>query len=59
MRILNLIIEIITSPFALLLRSNGISFNTNKWCKPVIILIIALAIVVVLVLFFYRDFIFK
>lgn len=59
MRFLNLIIEIITAPFTLLLKSNGISVNTNRWCKPLIILFIALLILAVLILYFYRGYLFN
>lgn len=58
MKILNFIIELITSPFTLLIRSN-VSNSSSKWCKPLIIVFISAAIVVLLILFFYRSFIFK
>ncbi|MBE6137972.1 MAG: hypothetical protein E7176_06205 [Erysipelotrichaceae bacterium] len=59
MKILNLIIEIVTSPFSFLFHSNIPLQNSNKLLKPVIIFGIAFAITIVLALFFYRSYIFK
>ncbi len=59
MKILNFIVELITSPFTLLIRSNVSNSSSVKWCKPLIIVLIATAIVALLILFFYRSYIFK
>ena len=55
LKIINTIIEIITAPFTMLVKSNGISVDTNKLIKPIIILVISLVIVGLLVLFFYWN----
>lgn len=59
MRIVNLIVEILTSPFSFIMKANMSPSASNKWGKPLIILFIALCIVVILILYFYRDYIFK
>lgn len=58
MKIINIVIEIITAPFALLLR-----LSSNKKIIFIVgqtgfVLAISLLIVVLIVLFYYRDFIF-
>lgn len=58
MHILNLIIEILTSPFSFILKANMSSPTTNKWGKPLIIFFIAACIVVILILYFYKYYIF-
>ena len=58
-KILLLILEIITAPFNALIKSNGLSVDSNRWTKPLIIFGIALVVVVVMVLFNYRTYIFK
>ena len=58
MKILNLIIEIITSPFSFIFHTNIPGFNPNKVCKPIIIFGIALALTIALALLFYRTYIF-
>ena len=58
MKILNFIVEILTSPFTILLRSNA-KPGTNKAVKPLIVLGISLAILVVLILIVYYEVIFK
>jgi len=58
MKILNLIIEIVTSPFSFLFHANIPSGNPNKVCKPIIIFGIALVITIALALLFYRTYIF-
>ena len=55
LKIINTIIEIITAPFTMLVKSNGISVDTNKLIKPIIILLISIVIVGLLVLFFYWN----
>ena len=50
--ILNVIVQILTAPFNILLKSNAIS-NPNKQVKPIVVLGIALVIVVVLVFLYY------
>jgi hypothetical protein len=59
LKIINTIIEIITAPFTMLVKSNGISVDTNKLIKPIIILLISIVIVGLLVLFFYWNNFFK
>lgn len=60
MKILNSIIEILTSPFSILLRnSNGSSRRFNFIKNPICIFLISALIVFCLILFFYRDYIFR
>ncbi len=59
MHFLNVLIEILTSPFSFLMRANVSPVNANKWCKPLIILFVSVVIVAILVLYIYRDYIFK
>ncbi len=57
--IVNIIIQILTAPFNILLKSNAIS-NPNKQVKPIIVLGIALLIVIVVVfLYYYSGEVFK
>jgi archaellum biogenesis protein FlaJ (TadC family) len=58
-KILLLILEIITAPFNALVKSNGLSVDSNRWTKPLIIFGIAIVLVVVMVLICYRTYIFK
>ena len=58
-KVLLLILEIITAPFNALVKSNGLSVDSNRWTKPLIIFGIAIALVVVMVLICYRTYIFK
>ena len=58
-KILLLILEIITAPFNALVKSNGLSVDSNRWTKPLVIFGIAIALVVVMVLICYRTYIFK
>ncbi|HIT49693.1 MAG TPA: hypothetical protein IAD46_01570 [Candidatus Pelethenecus faecipullorum] len=59
MKIINIVIEIITAPFALLLRLSSNKKNYfSSLAKPVFVFAISLLIVVLIVLFYYRDFIF-
>ena len=58
MKIVNFIIELLTSPFVLLLRSNA-KPGTNKAVKPLIVLGISLAVLAVLILIVYYEVIFK
>ena len=50
--ILNIIIQVLTAPFNILLKSNAIS-NPNKQVKPVVVLGIALLIVLVVIFVYY------
>lgn len=50
--IINIIIQIITAPFNILLKSNAIA-NPNKQVKPILVLAIALLIVVVVIFLYY------
>ena len=60
MKIVEVIIEAILSPFSLLMRISGIGKNfLSAVAKPVFILLIAVAITAILILYFYRDFIFS
>ena len=57
--IVNIIIQILTAPFNILLKSNAIS-NPNKQVKPIIVLGIALLIVIVVIfLYYYSGEVFK
>ena len=58
MKILNFIVELLTSPFVLLFRSNA-KPGTNKAVKPLIVLGIALVIVAILVFIVYYEVIFE
>lgn len=60
MKLLNSILEILTSPFSILLRNAGNGKNYFAlWAKVGIIFLISLLIVILLILYFYRDIIFK
>lgn len=59
MRIFNMIIEIITSPFSFFFKTNVGSQSITKFGKPWIILILSVFIVLVLVLILYRAYIFQ
>lgn len=60
MKIINIIIEIITAPFAFILRtSESIKFSLSSFAKPLLILLVSLLIVALFILYFYRDFIFN
>ncbi len=50
--ILNIIIQVLTAPFNILLKSNAIS-KPNKQVKPVVVLGIALLIVLVVIFVYY------
>ena len=57
--IINIIIQIFTAPFNILLKSNAIA-NPNKKVKPIIVLGISLVIVVVIVfLYYFAEEVFK
>ena len=58
-KILLLILEIITAPFNALIKSNGVSVDSNKWTKPLVIFGIALVLVICMILLCYRSYIFK
>ena len=58
MKIINLIIEILTSPFVVLFRANA-KPNPNKIVKPLLVLAISLAVVAVLFFIVYYEVIFK
>lgn len=55
MKILNRIVEIITSPITFLLKNSLGIPNVNKWAKPLFILLFSAIVVVVLVLIGYRQ----
>lgn len=59
MKILNLIIEIITSPFSFLFHSNVPFQNSSKLLKPIIVFGISLIITIILTFVFYGSYIFK
>lgn len=59
MKILNYIIEAITSPFSFFLKTNVGSQGINKFGKPWIILLLSVCIVILLVLIVYRTYIFQ
>ena len=55
MKVLNIIIEIITSPFTILLRTKA-QRNTSKFVTPIVVLAIALLITcAMLFLFYYKE----
>jgi len=58
-KVLLLILEIITAPFNALVKSNGVSVDSNKWTRPLVIFGIALVLVAVMALICYRSYIFK
>ena len=59
MRIFNYIIELLISPFTVLIRLNINTINTKKVLKSILILVISIVFVSILILFAYRKFIFK
>lgn len=60
MKILNLILEIITSPFSIILRNSGNGKNYfASWSKVIVIFCVSAIIVTGLILYFYRDVIFR
>ncbi|MDE6241796.1 MAG: hypothetical protein K2M08_05160 [Anaeroplasmataceae bacterium] len=60
MKILEIIIEAILSPFSLLMRLSGVGKNfLSSVAKPVFIFLFAAIITAILILYFYRDFIFR
>ena len=58
MKIFNFIVELITSPFVLLLRSNA-KPGTNKIVKPLIVFLISLVILAILIFIAYYEVIFE
>lgn len=58
MKIINLIIEIITSPFTILFRTKA-QRNTSKSVKPLVVLAISLVILAALLMLFYYKELFK
>jgi hypothetical protein len=58
MKIVNFIIELLTSPFVLLFRSNA-KPGTNKVVKPLIVLGCALVAVALLIFLVYYEVIFE
>ncbi len=60
MKILEIIIEAILSPFSCILRLSGVGKNTlSSLAKPAIIIGISIVITAILILYFYREAIFK
>ena len=58
LRILRLILETIVAPFNVIIKSNGIGLESNRWTKAWIIFIVAIVTVILLLLFYYRGYIF-
>ena len=58
MKIVNFIVELLTSPFVLLLRSNA-KPGTNRIVKPLIVFVISLVILAVLIFIAYYEVIFE
>ena len=59
MKIINFIFEMITAPFALIIRTaEARKMSISSFAKPIIVFLISLIIVAILVLYFYKDFIF-
>lgn len=58
-KVINFIIELISSPFILLFRTANVIPNPNKIVKPLIMLAISLLIVAGFILYVYREVIFK
>ena len=60
MKILEIMIEAILSPFSSLLRLSGVGKNgLSTLAKPLIIIAIAIVITTILILYFYRKEIFS
>lgn len=59
MNIFNKILEIITSPFSFLLKSNLGTMNNSKFCRVLIIFLISIILVVIMILAVYRNELFK
>ena len=58
LRVLRIILETIVAPFNVIIKSNGIGLESNRWTKAWIIFIVALITVALLLLFYYRGYIF-
>ena len=60
MKIFNLILEALISPYWLFIRTtnNGKNFFAN-YAKPLIVLAISLVVIALLILYFYFDVLFK
>ncbi len=60
MKILNLILEALMSPYWLFIRTTNNSKNFfANYAKPLIVLVISLVVVTLLVIYFYFDVLFK
>ena len=60
MKFISVIFEIITAPFALILRKAESKKNSlSSFAKPLVVFLISICIVALLVLYFYQDFIFN
>lgn len=60
MKVISFIFEILTAPFALILRtSEARKTSLSSFAKPIVVFLISILIVALLVLYFYQDFIFK
>ena len=56
LRILRLIFETIVAPFNVIIKSNGIGLESNKWTKAWIIFIVESLIIFLLLLYYYKDY---
>ncbi|MBQ9520380.1 MAG: hypothetical protein IJR67_02780 [Acholeplasmatales bacterium] len=54
-KVLNFILELITSPFSLLLRSSNDQPNPNKVVKPIIVFVIAIFITALIIILSYGS----
>ncbi len=59
LKVLRNILEIITAPFNVFIKSNGIGLESNKWTKAWVIFIVALAATTIMLLYYYRVYIFN
>lgn len=60
MKIVEIVIEAILSPFSLLMRLSSVGKNfLSSLAKPLFMFLIAVVITAILILYFYRDFIFR
>ncbi len=58
MKIINIIIEILTSPFVLLFRANA-KPSPNKVVKPLLVLLVSLLVLAIFILLVYFEVFFK
>ncbi len=56
LRGLKIFFEFLVAPFNVIIKSNGIGLESNKWLKAWIIFIVAILVVALGLLFYYRTY---